>query len=65
MVASKTTLFVAFAFLGSTGLILFSKQLDNGFARQRNYAPKIVRVASLYDKELRIIKGIHFHFPNL
>ena len=50
MVASKASLFVALAFLGSTALILLSKQLDNAFAQQQHYTPKIARLTAIPDK---------------
>ena len=62
MVACKASLFVAFAFLVSTALILFSNQLDNAFAEQQHYAPKIARLIALPDEGIgRIDKGTHFY----
>ena len=60
MVASKASLFVACAFLGSAALILLSKQLDNAFVEQRYYAPKIARLKALPDKVWQIGKGAYF-----
>ena len=60
MVACKASLFVALAFLGSTALILFSKQLDNAFAVQQNYAPEIARLTAIPDEAGRIYKGTYF-----
>ena len=62
MVASKASLFVALAFLGSTAIILFSKQLDNAFVAKQHYAPKIARLTALPDEGIgRIDKGTHFY----
>ena len=61
MVASKASLFVALAFLGSTAIILFSKQLDNAFVVKQHYAPKIARLAALSDEVGRIDKGTHVY----
>ena len=62
MVASKASLFVALAFLGSTALILFSKQLDNAFVVQQHYAPKIARLTALSGEAGRIYEGTtHFY----
>ena len=60
MVASKASLFVALAFIGSTALILFSKQLDNAFVVQQPYAPKIARLTALPDEVGRKYKGTYF-----
>ena len=60
MVVSTASLFVACAFLGSTVLILLSKQLDNAFAEQRHYAPKIARLTALPGKVWQIEKGAYF-----
>ena len=60
MVACKASLFVAFAFLVSTALILFSNQLDNAFAEQQHYAPKIARLTAFSD-EVCQNEGMYFY----
>ena len=59
MAAWKASIFVAFAFIGST--VLLSKQLDNAFVVQQHYAPKIARLTVLPDEVWQIDKGTHFY----